>query len=604
MYKTKAISIIFVLIVFQVIVGAQNLNYPVKKINGAEYYIYTVESQEGLYSISKKFGVKQTDIADLNPEVKAGLKAGQVLIVPKITANKATPMKTPVENINFTTHIVVKKQTLFSISRKYNVDIDLIKKYNPQIEKGLQEGDTLKIPVINNKSEKTASKNIFDIFKKKNENPSQVTKTDNGTLKQGEQNYIKHTVKAKETLYSISKLYGVEIDSIIKLNPGTETGLKTDTELKIPKSKIEETKISGQTNGVKTSEWNDKKVNSNNKSVKIAYLLPLILDQSKVDATNEKFVDFYAGSLLAINDAKKKGISFEIFVFDTERSELKMGEILNQPNLKKVDLIIGPAYANQVAMIGDFARNNKINTLIPFTSKIYDIDMNPYLFQFNTGMSYELKFVTDLLKTKYKRSNIIFAEIADIFSSDEGNTFAGLLKKELKKQSRDFSVVEITNSESTDFGNYLSSSDNNLIFFNTEKSSNINQFLAGLSSLSQHKEIIYFKQTGWTVYESPKLKSFYISPLKDKLNSSEISKYKINFDNHFNWSSSESIPRYDLLGYDLTNYFVTLLYQKGADFGNGIEKLPVSEGIQSDFKFERNSKFSGFINKQLFSIEK
>ena len=46
-------------------------------------------------------------------------------------------------------HPVLKKQTLYSISRHYGVGIDELKKHNPQLAEGLKEGDRLKIPVVN-----------------------------------------------------------------------------------------------------------------------------------------------------------------------------------------------------------------------------------------------------------------------------------------------------------------------------------------------------------------------------------------------------------------------------------------------------------------------
>jgi len=48
-----------------------------------------------------------------------------------------------------------------------------------------------------------------------------------------------------------------------------------------------------------------------------------MLENGKTDPANEKFIDFYAGALLAINEAKEFGISFEIFTFDTEKMRKK-----------------------------------------------------------------------------------------------------------------------------------------------------------------------------------------------------------------------------------------------------------------------------------------
>jgi len=82
--------------------------------------------------------------------------------------------------------------------------------------------------------------------------------------------------------------------------------------------------------------------------------------------------------------------------------------VLNNPELKTMDFIIGPAYTNQIPFVSDFAKENKINTLIPFSSKVYDVTLNPYLFQFNPGIDVEVKFVGELLRNEFKNDNIVF----------------------------------------------------------------------------------------------------------------------------------------------------------------------------------------------------
>ena len=65
--------------------GQNVLPYKTQTIDGVEYYIYPVKRSEGLYRISVNFGVTQEEIIRLNPEVKDGLRAGQLLFIPKKT---------------------------------------------------------------------------------------------------------------------------------------------------------------------------------------------------------------------------------------------------------------------------------------------------------------------------------------------------------------------------------------------------------------------------------------------------------------------------------------------------------------------------------------
>ena len=58
--------------------------------------------------------------------------------------------------------------------------------------------------------------------------------------------------------------------------------------------------------------------------------------------------------------------------------------------LKQMDLIIGPAYQSQVSYVAKFAQENKIKTIIPFSSNITDINTNKYLYQGERGIDYTL----------------------------------------------------------------------------------------------------------------------------------------------------------------------------------------------------------------------
>jgi len=93
------------------------------------------------------------------------------------------------KSINTVEHIVEKGQTLYFLSKKYDVSISDLMRFNPQVGKDMivKEGMVLKIftkpvPVLNVK------------------------------------NYKYHTVEKGQTLYSLSKLYSISVDDLIYLN--------------------------------------------------------------------------------------------------------------------------------------------------------------------------------------------------------------------------------------------------------------------------------------------------------------------------------------------------------------------------------------------------
>jgi LysM repeat protein len=135
---------------------------------------HTVVPKETLFSLARKYGVAVDDIKAANPELQnGGLKVGQVIQIPPAKNNgqsttvvvtekaapekkqtpKATPTTTepvaaaPISPGSETiTHVVAPKETLYSLSKRYNVTVDEIKQQNQALlNKGLQIGQTLTI---------------------------------------------------------------------------------------------------------------------------------------------------------------------------------------------------------------------------------------------------------------------------------------------------------------------------------------------------------------------------------------------------------------------------------------------------------------------------
>ena len=580
---------------------SQNPQYPKTKIDGTEYYIYTVQEGEGLFGVARKFEVSLDELKNINPGTENGLKAGQQMFVPikKETTKNTNQTSSKAANLRqeYTLHKVENKQTLFAISKKYKVRQEDIIKANPEVSKGLTEGMTLRIPKTNSdKSNWVSEQNIVKAVKKVNNTKSEPKI---------------HIVKEDETLYSISRLYDITVVDIVRLNPESSKKLSIGSELKIPSSNQVDTKQNNESANSKSEvvvkKYADnyalEKNGSNTKVVKIAFLLPFMLDEEKQDPSDKRFIDFYSGALIAINKAKLRGISCEIFTFDTGKSEQKITEVLANPELKDMDLIIGPAFSNQISLVADFAKENKVNTLIPFSSKVYDIENNPYLFQFNPGVEAEFNFSANLLTNKYLNNNIVFAELPGISSSDEGRIWSDALKKELGKKHKTFSEIELITSDNADFKSVLKKNEKNLVIFNTDKYAYMSPFIAPLRSCTDQYEITLFEQYNWKNQHEKMPSSIYVSPFMSKYNPKELGDFNRLYTRLFKNDVSVDSPRFDLLGYDLSNYFISIIHRYGNKFIDKIGNISITNGIQSQPRFERISNESGFINQRLYLSE-
>lgn len=178
----------------------------VKSIDGREYYIHEVREGNTLYSISKVYDLPVEEIYFENPETREGLKVGQTLRLPVVSRDEDVLREVNEKDFNFIFHVVKKGETLYGISQIYDVNMDDLKELNPEASRGLKTGQYLKVPV-------------------RYKSPDFLGRPDK---------FLAHEVKAGETLYSISKQYGVDTEELREVNPGLTPDIDVGRIIYIP----------------------------------------------------------------------------------------------------------------------------------------------------------------------------------------------------------------------------------------------------------------------------------------------------------------------------------------------------------------------------------
>lgn len=496
------------------------------------------------------------------------------------------PVKT-VNGVECYVYRVQKGEGFYRLGKNFETTEAVIRSLNPQIAESLQDGMEIFIPV--NKSAK--------------ENPA----------------HILHTVEKKQTIFGICKIYNINQEQLLELNPHLANNTVREGEiLKIPVVKTDNTvvtvpktetrpevkpeirdAISSTNTGTSQSATVLPKPTRRPDTLKIAFLLPFMLDQ-KADPSDSRFTEFYAGALLAIRDAKNKGISFEIYSFDTEKTDIKLMEVLRQNELNKMDLIVGPVYSSQVSVIGDFARLNKVKTLIPFSSRVIDLDTNPYIFQFNPSQDVEIRKLQEILQGDAANLNIIFADIPNVSSLDDGMVLTQSLKNFLAKNRIPYHSIFFGEGYQANLNQALSKTRENVLFFNTNRINQAGVYMKDLIPLSASHEFKIYEPYAWRSSKVEKPRSFYLSFFRDEFPEQQYQDYLTSFFELYNWLPNNDFPRYDLLGYDLLSYFINTIITTEI---NGRQLFPVHEGIQSDIQFEKATERGGYINKQLYHFE-
>src|SRR5690349_20892891 len=195
----------------------------IETINGKIFVVHKVGEKETLYGISKRYGTTVDAIVQNNPSASDGiLDIGEVLKVPYGKSSAVTTKTTTSVNANSGggfIHVVSAKETIFSISRAYNVSVDEIKQWNNLADNSISIGQELKIRKRNTVTETVVADN----------NTSSPVITPKGF----------HAVEAKETLFSIAAKYNVTVQQLKDWNSLEGNELKIGQQLRVSANQME-----------------------------------------------------------------------------------------------------------------------------------------------------------------------------------------------------------------------------------------------------------------------------------------------------------------------------------------------------------------------------
>ncbi|MFA8451474.1 MAG: LysM peptidoglycan-binding domain-containing protein [Bacteroidales bacterium] len=116
--------------------------------NGKAFYLLSVKPKQTLYAISKKYNVPIDEIKFYNPEIESGIKIGQELKIPAVNRETQIVREMKSSDFEFIYHIVNKGDNIQKIADLYDLKVFDIKLANPRIKDPLKEGEYIKIPVI------------------------------------------------------------------------------------------------------------------------------------------------------------------------------------------------------------------------------------------------------------------------------------------------------------------------------------------------------------------------------------------------------------------------------------------------------------------------
>ena len=238
----------------------------------------------------------------------------------------------------YLSHVVLERQTLYSISQAYGISVDDIYEANPSLrETGLQKNAIILIPY----REATAA---------------ETTRVEKG--------YTEHVVKWYEDIEDIARLYNVSVKTIVELNNLPSKKVTTRQVLKVPVIVYEEeapkssqadtpadsreqviqpepeTAQESLPDSVSTLEFKTLEIKPQ-EVVSFSLILPLNAGGN----VSELNMDFYSGVLMAMKDLDSTGVKVNLDVYDL------MSGIPPIDAIVKSDFVLGPVASRDIEAI-------------------------------------------------------------------------------------------------------------------------------------------------------------------------------------------------------------------------------------------------------------
>jgi hypothetical protein len=473
--------------------------------------------------------------------------------------------------------------------------------------------------------------------------------------------YIYHYVNSGETLYSLSEMYDVSIEQIKDLNPELRWGeLRYDQYVRIPRpmDSIQSLEAVVEADSVRSDSvlldssflavdtagipfWSELRYREIRPEpipgiVRVAMLLPLNLhwdeykDTVLVDSLDEEFAqvgeeedeeqilnprmipyfEFYQGVWLAIDSLRKKGFSVELHLHDTERNRTRTLEILDKPEMTDMDLIIGPVNFWNLEVVSEFARENRIPLVSPFSSDDRIVKYNPWVFQLTPYYQIEFRSWAEYLSDFYDKTMIL------VWNGDSLVEYPKIafLKNELyrgiseKADLEDVVFKEVVFNDSTgDMSQVLNKEGENIVIIPSSNEAYVSTVISPLYYLLDEYDIQISGMPQWNSFDDIDLEYFH------ELNTSYYTSFRVDYKKDdlmafihkfrevYRTEPYKIRPRgYNLsvYGYDIVNYFVPAIGEYGRSaiyFGENLGGSP----ILGPYQFRRVNDFGGHVNSYL-----
>jgi hypothetical protein len=424
-------------------------------------------------------------------------------------------------------HTVEFRETLYSVSRLYNAELNDIVVCNPSIINGLKVGYRLLVPL--------------------------------------KKSYYKKFLDSKIDTFADEKV--VDVNNNLNYSENTDYFISEDT-----------------------ISLNSYALNLQDSIINISLLLPFYLDlndslnlesNSSIYSKSKIGLDYYFGALMALDTLKSIGLKIDLNVYDIPNDSVFENLLLNN-TFQSSDLIVGPLYIKQFHLLAEYYKDDDSKKIIsPLSYKKVKSNYSN-AFQVVPNENIQLSYMINYFNNNYTNSNLVI-----IGSSSEQDLIDFCLEEiKLKRiikntlpKPKTIVFDEFNRPNKEDIKQLLT--ENNIVLIPSNKRSFVSRVLPYLSSM---KDTVFdvFGLSTWDMFDNLDIEDLNqlntVFPILDSKISDDFSKFFIT--NYF--ENFHSFPsKYSFEGFKQFLYFNSKEYDYFYDFSKPVNNLGfVNFGLQ------------------------
>lgn len=559
------------------------LGQEVRTVNGRKYTVHVVEAGQTLFAIARTNAVPVDVLLAVNPGAQDGLSIGEELLIPQDAVVKKDLKTAPVLRNGELVHVVRKKETLFGISRQYNVDINKLLERNPE-GLTLKEGMELVIPV------------------------ALVSGTAPSAVKPAEPTTgTSHTVQPSETLFSLGKRYGVDPEAIKAANGGLPEGLKAGSVVLIPDARLD---VEPAKPVVRIRE---------SMRYKVGMLLPFSISRndsvfrSARSAEEADYyeptrvaVQFYNGARMALDSLEKLGLYADVTVLDMGDGMKDWTAVTKRPDIQDVDLFIGPFHRTAIEQLA--RTNSRAHIVCPVQQSNKVILGMPTVSKVTPTRSDMVKHAARYVGTKHANANIVLLRPEIASEKDAQEQARNSLNDALRQRSDRYrDTVLVAKPGKKDLGDLTGKLDAarlNVIVAPSDDVEFVTNLVTKLKGLSSKHKIRVVGMESWYTMPSVAISdlealdfSFAASTFIDQLDP-RVRQFTAEYRERY----KADVDEYALLGFDVTFYYLKALHTEGLSFSEHFADVR-TEPLHMGFRMTRTGPENGFRNEFCIMLE-